>query len=551
MKIKKSTKAKAKVALSVLAAAAVAVPTAGFAISKLAESQSSYARVGGNDTLIKIEDPGFNACIENIYSEKYEDHEKGPYWLQEHLDRFDRIECKGQEIGELADIDLSPFRNLNTLGLYDSMIDSLSIQETTSLKTVYLANNKQLQTLKVVDTPALETLRVDYNYELLKSPLTSIQLSNNNQLNQESIQSILNLVAHSQDLLNLSIQNNPDVLGEKLGLPEGVAINLKTLDLSNNDLRAVDIRGHMNLESLKLANNYKLDYLDVAHNQLSNLDISGSNNIKELYVYDNQLVNLDVSNLTNLDILAAYSNQLENVVFGTRQEPASMILLSDNKLTSIDMAKIAPVELVTLDRNNITSIVLDDSDTSLHGLTADDIMIRSNRLMSDQIAGTRDIDLKGFPLVGQIPLKNRRGGETPENYLGNSIPKTENYTFNESNSQLAISNLEGTKGYVQTQALIDDDTLAELKEQYKDGPDKVKYIISILPYFTYKLQLYEGADPIPVPHTDGGNAGAPNTGFGSATTIVTAASIAVPTLIASLLVTRAIRNRKRGHLKFD
>lgn len=303
---------------------------------------------------------------------------------------------------------------------------------------------------------------------------------------------------------------------------------LQSLDVSGNQyLRGFTVRDSQSLKTIKTHDNPALEYVQITENpQLENLEIANTPLLSEALITHNALTSIDLSTNTNLQILGLMYNKLTDVDV-SHNKNLQLLGVSDNKLTSIDVS------------NN----------KNLQALAADDVVFVKSGIMTDQMAGAKDFDLSSLKFIGEYKDESRLSAPLPSFVIGNTIPsKSPIYTFDETTRMLSVKDLESTidetksYGYVQTKSLPQPSEVNAAQSWVQDIIDK----------FTYKLVLFEAPQPdVPVPHTGGETAGAPNTGFGSAATIATAASIAVPTLIASLLVTRAIRNRKRGHLKFD
>lgn len=186
-----------------------------------------------------------------------------------------------------------------------------------------------------------------------------------------------------------------------------------------------------------------LTYLDVDYNQLTSLDVSHNANLTFISVQFNQLSSLNTSGATTLTDLYAAHNQLSSLDF-SHNAVLTDLSLQDNRLTSLDLS------------NN----------PNIEDFGVDDILIKTS-ITNTQTTGARDIDLAPFKFIGDI----------------NTIPNTENYSFNGATKLLSVNNLAATNGYVQVVG--------------REGWSA-----------TYKLQLFEGSVPEK-------RIGVPNTGIGS------------------------------------
>lgn len=185
-----------------------------------------------------------------------------------------------------------------------------------------------------------------------------------------------------------------------------------------------------------------LEYLDLDYNQLTSLDVSRNAKLSFISAQYNQLTSLNTSGTTALTDLYAAHNQLTSLDF-SYNAALTDLSLQDNKLTSLDLS------------NN----------SNIEDFGVDDILVKTS-ITNTQTTGARDIDLTPFKFIGDI----------------NTIPNTENYSFNVATKLLSISNLAATNGYAQVVG--------------GEGWSA-----------TYKLQLFEGSTPEE-------RIGVPNTGFG-------------------------------------
>ena len=114
-------------------------------------------------------------------------------------------------------------------------------------------------------------------------------------------------------------------------------INLRTLDLTRNELSELD-----------LTNNSKLEEVFLGNNELTSLDVSGCNALTHLEVFINQLETLDLSHNPLLEAFYANKNDLEMLDLSNNKELIDL-RLSGNDLSDIDLSvndKLRRLELV-------------------------------------------------------------------------------------------------------------------------------------------------------------------------------------------------------------
>lgn len=287
--------------------------------------------------------------------------------------------------------------------------------------------------------------------------------------------------------------------------------NLGTVVLSHDKLSQID------LSSLG-----ELDSLDLSHNQLTEINLSNNKALESVLLNDNSLTSLDLSNNSKLILLGVWNNQLTNLDVSNMED---LFLLGawNNQFKSMNLVNVPELRLLAIDN----------------------ILVKTE-IVTNQTAGAKDFDLNKLSYIG--PLNLDFSNDDEEVFpAGMTFIESPYYNFNLSSKILAVNDLEGAGGSAQVVPYCSNDEICNKTIKIEDLEITLNQILQKLP-LKYSLQLTDGVNP-DVPKTD--DIKAPNTGFRAATTIVTATSIAAPTLIASLLVTRALRNRKRGHIKFD
>lgn len=542
-----------------------------------------YTDTGAVQATVSFDDPNFFACVNDTYREMTgSDLPKDDKEMTEALASIEYLNCSNRQIKSvmpafmdmrgLIEADLSYneiwdfqmpvgyWQNLQVLNLAGNHLDekTFNFQQNNNLTDLNLSNNQfgiidseaitwyTIQNLDVsgnknltdINLAAIKDLRsfnaaetsLDFaqkDYLQSARNLTELDLSNTHVVKfGANLPLLKKLNLSNTDLEVVGIELNPkleelNVARNKLSeLNLDTATNLTKLDASDN-----------NLSSIQLSQSLNLEEIDVSGNNLTDINLSNLPNLRGLYAETNKLSSIDVSSLANLRELNVGQNQLTSADI-SHNPNLIMFANYENQISDVDLSQNAQLQQVGIWDNNIKTVDLSNN-PEVELLVADNILVRT-KVVINQIAGAKDFDLNSLKFIGvYAPGAN----QNKRSMLMTTFEPSEFYTWDAQNKSLSVNDLEGTQGYAQ---VIPDPNIDPRLAMYAD-------------HLKYRLQLTEGADPdVPVPHTDGGNTpAAPNTGFGSAATIVAAVSVAVPTLIASILATRAIRNRKRGHIKFD
>ncbi|MEE3362214.1 MAG: hypothetical protein VZQ84_01510 [Anaerovoracaceae bacterium] len=220
---------------------------------------------------------------------------------------------------------------------------------------------------------------------------------------------------------------------------------LRTVDVTGNRLRSIDLRRNPNLvklycadnelEELSVEWNYRLDELvcarnrlrsltlinprhiwsvDCRENELERLDFGDLDYLSHIYCSDNRLESLDLTGLVELRDVDCSRNRLKNIEFGCGYYSRNVyefnsLKCSDNELTSLDLTNRPAVMQVFCARNKLSSLNLKSLkflkllDCSGNGLTsvepADRKMIEG---LDCRDNGMTELDLGGYENLRQL-----------------------------------------------------------------------------------------------------------------------------------------------------
>ena len=145
----------------------------------------------------------------------------------------------------------------------------------------------------------------------------------------------------------------------------GWLVDLVSLDLTWNQLRALDVSGCAILRTLFCANNSltnlnvsgctSLQYLSCYLNGLSALDVSGCTSLRELYCYYNQLAALNVSGCSNLQYLYCAWNVLTNASISNCPNLRELDY-SNNALTNLNISGATNLQILSCSYNQVTNL---------------------------------------------------------------------------------------------------------------------------------------------------------------------------------------------------
>ena len=247
---------------------------------------------------------------------------------------------------------------------------------------------------------------------------------------------------------------------------------LQSLDASHNTALTSLIAANNNLSSVTIPTTTTLTSIDVNHNMLENLDISGATALTSLAIHNNTISSIDLSNNTALTSFVATSNRLTSIDISHN---TALVTLNagGNQLTSLDASSNPNLQRIIVVNNQLTSINVSHNPalrwfnvgsnqlTSLdvsHNPELLDLYVNGNQLTS--------LDVSHNPNLALLEADNIYVWANPEvlsldpnveiglssvNFLqpNQTIPDTENYTYDSANKIVTINNLDGIDGYVQ------------------------------------------------------------------------------------------------------
>ncbi len=429
---------KAKILLPTLMVAAIAVPAGAIALSHVFQANPSGA-VDGTEEVQNIPhatsampspfvDQNFYDRVEAEFKTEFPDETVDPSGLSDtQLAKIKTIEwydygkpdvdqvsnVSGIEkltglttfwttYSKITSIDVSHNIALTRLAVQHAQLTSLDISKNTALKELSLQEGNQLASIDISKNTDLE------NLNLWGNRLTSLDISKNPMLKDINIA--------WNNFTSIDFSNHPSLVGLTAGF--------------NNSLVSVDVSGCPQFWALDVSNNPQLKILDVSNDpQMDHFFLTWRDApvLEWLNLSNDQLTSLDVSEKTALKYLD----------------------VSNNKLKSLNISKNSNLTELNIYANQLSSLDLRQNN-NLESLRADNILLRTN------IVGTQSGNKKNFDLSKLQFIGDNAG------VYNNTIPNTENYTFDETNRVLSVNNLAGTGGYAQIIA-----TSADAHADYK------------------------------------------------------------------------------------
>lgn len=313
------------------------------------------------------------------------------------------------ESSKMDVLDLSGLNEIEVLGIWESSIDSLVIDQLAQLKDLNIENNPSvLSTIDLSVLTELERLSVIGNEltEIDVRPLTQLTYLNveNNKLTALDLTHNLNLKeVHawgnslaSIDVSNLAYLEHLDVARNQLtSLDVSSNLMLSELWAPLNQLTSIDLSHNITLASLNLNSNQlssldidqlsALQSLDVGNNKLTDLNVSQNTMLSWLSVCYNQLTELDVTVLPELDSLHAQGNHFISLDV-SQNTKLQWLDVSDNQLTELDVTSLPELERLYASNNQLTKLDI----TNLSELK--DLTIRNNQLSNLDISTNVNLD---------------------------------------------------------------------------------------------------------------------------------------------------------------
>lgn len=184
-------------------------------------------------------------------------------------------------------------------------------------------------------------------------------------------------------LFNLSCNDNPDLT--KLDISECVMLNslfaqncaieelnfgpkkkLQYLNLANNKIRNIDIKGCSMLKEADLSDNQIegklvlpaiIENISVSTNKINEIDFSKATRLVDFSGRENQLTTADFTACRLLRMIDLYKNNLTSIETGSSSELVN-INVDNNNLTSLDITKVKELRAVSASQNQLRELNL-------------------------------------------------------------------------------------------------------------------------------------------------------------------------------------------------
>lgn len=187
--------------------------------------------------------------------------------------------------------------------------------------------------------------------------------------------------ANIQSLTALTINNKS--ISDLTGIED--FINLKSLNVSQNNLTTLDLSSNTKLTDVNILNNkitslniqnlVVLEKLTATTNELISLDVSTNLALKTLSISYNDIISLDLSNLSNLEQFTAFRVNTLNTLTLSNNTALNNIYVGRCNLSSLAVAECPNLKKIYLNSNGLTTIdfsnnpLLEDVDVSNNQLT--------------------------------------------------------------------------------------------------------------------------------------------------------------------------------------
>lgn len=211
-------------------------------------------------------------------------------------------------------------------------------------------------------------------------------------VNQQMLKADAEQISH----LDLNLSSDFGNISDLTGI-EGFT-NLTLLSASGQKIESVDLSFNTKLDTLYLQANYltsidigknsKLTLVDIQSNELSSINgLSSATNLKKLNLSWNNLEEFSIHN-ESLEVLHISQNLLKSIDTNGAINLKN-ILLTINKLTTVDFSSNTSLETLLISDNNIQSIDLEYNTNLTH------LYITSNLLTSIDVSNNQElVDLR-------------------------------------------------------------------------------------------------------------------------------------------------------------
>ena len=121
--------------------------------------------------------------------------------------------------------------------------------------------------------------------------------------------------------------------------------NLETLSITNNSVKELNIEKNIKLTNLNLTNN-----------ELTNIDVSKNTALKFLFLGHNNLKKINIGTNVNLETLFLHNNELAIIEGLGLASSLEYLVLSNNKLTNIDVSNNNGLLYLYVNNNEFTTL---------------------------------------------------------------------------------------------------------------------------------------------------------------------------------------------------
>ncbi|MBT8279808.1 MAG: hypothetical protein KJO41_12490, partial [Bacteroidia bacterium] len=264
-------------------------------------------------------------------------------------------------------------------------------------------------TEKISDLTGIEAFVDLTNLQLGNGDLTSVDLSNNSNLEE--------LFLNDNQLTTIDITSNTQL--KRFGVMRNPIVDT-TVDVSQNSLLEELFLHNTGIQNIDLSNNLNLSTLFIQNNNLTTLDVELNSQLFEIRCQNNQLSQLDITTLQMIDRVDANNNPEFTLITdpivgnstlrslnlsatgqdnfnGAFYPNLQWLLLNNNNLTKFNGNNNAVVEYLFLDNNFIDKLVFSANNTMLKRLDA------NNNVLSElDLRNGNNIELTTLNVTGNL-----------------------------------------------------------------------------------------------------------------------------------------------------
>ncbi len=317
---------------------------------------------------------------------------------------------------------------------------------------------------------------------------------------------ILNLKNNHQ-LENLDCRSNFELkkidvtgCGELKELVIGDALELQELDISGNHKLEELHCTYTGIKAIDVSNNPELKYITSMHSQLTEIDVSNNYKLEELDVFVNKIKSLDITKNPNLKSLCCDSNELSSLDV-SHNYALEELYAGRNNLDNIDVTNNKNLLHLQVYGNNIKCIDVSNN-TQLRSLSVSDNQLETldvSENMALEILQCHNNPLKELNLEANNKLdlltcyNNMLSSLNIENNINLRGPHYQNQHI----STKIIS--EGRRWIVDMNAILPDpERIISVSEGDYNAKTGIVTFYEKPDYFTYEYDVGGGHDPMTV-----------------------------------------------------